>query len=736
MVHGSPKGQTVAGSSCSEGESPNRLAKEKSPYLLQHSCNPVDWYAWGEEAFAKARRENKPIFLSIGYSTCHWCHVMERESFEKEEIAAVLDEHFVSIKVDREELPNVDRVYMTFVQATTGSGGWPLSVWLDPDLKPFFGGTYFPPDARFGRPGFKDVLLRLAEVWQKDREKLVTLGNRNIESLREHMAGEKESGELSASFLDAGSSYYSVSYDSKLGGFGGAPKFPRPVNLNFLLRYYARTGGELALQMALHTLHEMAKGGMYDHVGGGFHRYSVDSRWHVPHFEKMLYDQGQLVVSYLEAYQITQDRFYSEVARDILDYVLRDMTHPEGGFYSAEDADSIIDPAHPEEKGEGAFYVWTQEEIEKILGQKEAELIAYHFGVHSGGNVLEDPHGEFPGKNILYVAHSAAESASHFGISEDEVDRKLSKARKKLFDARAGRPRPHLDDKILAGWNGLMISACAKAFQVFGEARYLQAARRAVEMVLEKLIVSESGRLKRRYREGEAAFEAAAEDYAFLIQGLLDLYEASFEIRWLQAAVALQEKQLELFWDPEGGGFFSNTGEDPSILLRMKDDYDGAEPSSNSISALNLLRLAQMSDRDEWQQKAQSVMQAFADRLKQSPQALPQMLVALDYFLSKPKQIIIAGKPGAQDTKAILDVVHGRFFPNKILLLADGAEGQAKLSERLSVISTMIPLKGKATAYICENFACQLPTADPTVVAKLLDGKQPGISAQPQTVAP
>jgi uncharacterized protein YyaL (SSP411 family) len=412
------------------------------------------------------------------------------------------------------------------------------------------------------------------------------------------------------------------------------------------------------------------------------------------------------------------------------------MTHPEGGFYSAEDADSVIDPAHPEEKGEGAFYVWTQEEMEKVLGRKEAELVAYHYGVQRGGNVLEDPHGEFPGKSILYVAHSAAESASHFGISEDEVNRKLSAARPKLFDARAGRPRPHLDDKILAGWNGLMISACAKAFQVFGEAPHLQAARRAAEMVLEKLIEAESGRLKRRYREGEAAFAAAAEDYAFLIQGLLDLYEASFEIRWLQAAAALQEKQVELFWDSEGGGFFSNTGEDPSILLRMKDDYDGAEPSSNSVSAMNLLRLAQMSDRDEWRQKAQSAMQAFADRLKQFPQALPQMLVALDYFLSKPKQIIIAGEPEAQDTKAILDVVHRRFLPNKILLLADGAEGQAELSKRLSVISTMKPLKGKATAYICENFSCQLPTADPTVVAKLLDGKRPSVSAQPQSVAP
>ena len=729
MSNDNSKEIVVEGAPCTEGQSPNRLAREKSPYLLQHACNPVDWHPWGEEAFQKAREEEKPIFLSIGYSTCHWCHVMERESFENEEIAAILNEHFVSIKVDREELPNVDRVYMTFVQASTGSGGWPMSLCLDPTLQPFFGGTYFPPESRMGMPGFKDILLRIAEAWKKDREKLIGMGARNMEALRAQTQTAGDLGELSASLLDGGFRHFAQSYDARLGGFGRAPKFPRPVNFNFLLRYHARTGNESALQMTLHTLREMAKGGMYDHIGGGFHRYSVDEGWHVPHFEKMLYDQGQLAVSYLEAYQITREEIYAGVARDVLDYVLRDMTHPEGGFYSAEDADSVIDPSHPEEKGEGAFYVWTEKEIEELVGNPDALLFRSHYGVRSAGNVSADPHEEFPGKNILYVAQSIEETARSLGKSTGEAERILAAARKKLFEARGSRPRPHLDDKILAGWNGLMISAMARGSQVLGETRYLEAARRAGSMILEKLHDPSSGRLQRRYRDGEAAFEAAAEDYAFLIQGLLDLYEASFEIHWLQSAMSLQEKQLHLFWDPIEGGFFSGTGRDPSILLRMKEDYDGAEPSANSASVLNLLRLAQMTDNEEWRREAEKGIAVFSARLETFPQAMPQMLAALDLYLSKPKQIILAGTPGAADTRAILEVVHGRFIPNKIILLADGAEGQKELSQLLPVISTMTPLKGKATAYVCENYTCQLPTSDPAVVARLLESKNAGVSA-------
>ena len=729
MSNDNSKEIVVEGAPCTEGQSPNRLAREKSPYLLQHACNPVDWHPWGEEAFQKAREEEKPIFLSIGYSTCHWCHVMERESFENEEIAAILNEHFVSIKVDREELPNVDRVYMTFVQASTGSGGWPMSLCLDPTLQPFFGGTYFPPESRMGMPGFKDILLRIAEAWKQDREKLIGMGARNMEALRAQTQTAGDLGELSASLLDGGFRHFAQSYDTRLGGFARAPKFPRPVNFNFLLRYHARTGNESALQMTLHTLQEMAKGGMYDHIGGGFHRYSVDEGWHVPHFEKMLYDQGQLAVSYLEAYQITQEEIYAGVARDVLDYVLRDMTHPEGGFYSAEDADSVIDPSHPEEKGEGAFYVWTEKEIEELVGNPDALLFRSHYGVRSAGNVSADPHEEFQGKNILYVSRSIEETARSLGKSTGEAERILAAARKKLFEARGSRPRPHLDDKILAGWNGLMISAMARGSQVLGETRYLEAARRAGSMILEKLHDPSSGKLQRRYRDGEAAFEAAAEDYAFLIQGLLDLYEASFEIHWLQSAMSLQEKQLHLFWDPKEGGFFSGTGRDPSILLRMKEDYDGAEPSANSASVLNLLRLAQMTDNEEWRREAEKGIAVFSARLEAFPQAMPQMLAALDLYLSKPKQIILAGTPGAADTRALLEVVHGRFIPNKILLLADGAEGQKELSQLLPVISTMTPLKGKATAYVCENYTCQLPTSDPAVLARLLESKNAGVSA-------
>ncbi len=706
---------------CADGQSSNHLAREKSPYLLQHACNPVDWYPWGEEAFQRAREEEKPIFLSIGYSTCHWCHVMERESFENKLVAAVLNEHFVSIKVDREELPNVDRVYMTFVQASTGSGGWPLSVWIDPTLKPFFGGTYFPPESGMGRPGFKDILVRIGETWKKDRGKLIAMGTQNLNALRAQINTSNEPpGELSGSLLDGGFSYFLENYDTRRGGFGSAPKFPRPVNFNFLLRYHARTSNEPALQMSLHTLREMAKGGMHDHIGGGFHRYSVDERWHVPHFEKMLYDQGQLAISYLEAYQITREEVYADTARDVLDYVLRDLTHPEGGFYSAEDADSMIDSSHPDEKYEGAFYVWTEKEVEELVGREKAKLFNFHYGVNSNGNVLADPHGEFRKKNILYVAHSIDETARSTGSSIEEVKRVLSFAQEKLFKARGTRPRPHLDDKVLAGWNGLMISALSRGSQILQEGRYLEAAHKACSMILEKLLDSSSGRLRRRYRDGEVGFEASSEDYAFVIQGLLDLYETSFEIRWFQSAMSLQKKQLELFWDPEDGGFYSGTGEDPSVLLRMKEDYDGAEPSANSISVLNLLRLNQITGSDEWQQKAKKGISIFASRLKSYPQAMPQMLVALDYYLSKPKQIILVGATNSKETKAMLKVIHQIFLPRKILLVADGTKGQKELSRLLPVISTMKPLKGKTTVYVCENYTCQLPTTDPAMVAKLL----------------
>src|SRR5579871_3444102 len=449
----------------SETALPNRLISEKSPYLQQHAHNPVDWHPWGEEAFARARAENKPIFLSVGYSTCHWCHVMEHESFESDEIAAILNRDFVPVKVDREERPDVDRIYMTYVQAATGSGGWPMSVFLTPDLKPFFGGTYFPPDNRYGRPGFPTLLDRIASAWRDQRAEIIETSGNVLSQLKKYSDSGAAGGIADKTTLDSTFQYFRRTFDSTHGGFGEAPKFPRPVIFNFLFRYYARTQRSEALQMSLDTLRAMAAGGMHDQLGGGFHRYSVDELWFVPHFEKMLYDQAQLAISYIEAYQITREPFYAAIARSTLDYVLRDMQHPEGGFYSAEDADSVIDPANPKVKGEGAFYIWTTQEVDQILGPDTAKLFGYRYGVEPGGNVNEDPHNEFIGKSILYLRHTLEETAKQFSISEDVASERLKQAAARLLQIRSQRIRPHLDDKILASWNGLMISPLAKAAQ-------------------------------------------------------------------------------------------------------------------------------------------------------------------------------------------------------------------------------------------------------------------------------
>ncbi len=709
-----------------QGQKPNRLAQEKSPYLLQHAFNPVEWYPWGEEAFAKARKENKPIFLSIGYSTCHWCHVMEHESFENDSIARIMNENFVCIKVDREERPDVDKVYMTTVQALTGQGGWPLSVWLTPDLKPFFGGTYFPPDSRYGRPGFADLLRQLSNAWQNRREEILDSGDKILAALKEHAnSSGASSSVLKTPLLRTAYSQFDHSYDERLGGFGSAPKFPRPSVFNFLLRYHTRKNERGGRDMTLHTLQRMRAGGMYDHLGGGFHRYSVDAYWRVPHFEKMLYDQAQLVWSYLEAYQITREKFYANVARETLDYVLRDMTHPEGGFYSAEDADSALDPKHPEEKVEGAFYMWRQAEMVEVLGNEDAEVFNYLYGVSASGNTISDPQGEFEDRNVLYAAYTLSEAAKRFKRSEDELETLVAHAKTKLFAARAHKPRPHLDDKIITAWNGLMISAFARAAQVLEEPKYLEAATRAAAFVIAKNYDPNTHTLKRRYRDGEAKFPAHLDDYSYFVLGLLDLYEASFDIKCLQQAAALTETQIRLFRDEQGGGFFDTSGEDASILLRTKEDYDGAEPSGNSIAVWNLLRLAQMLNRQEWWDLAESTLRTFAARLEKMPHAMPQMLAAMDFSLDKPKQIIIAGKPDAADTRALLAAIHARFIPNKILLLAEGEEGQKFLSASLPIVSSMTMINGKATAYVCENYACQLPTNEVEVLLQLLEGNKP-----------
>src|SRR5438132_8033557 len=580
----------------------NRLAREKSPYLLQHAHNPVDWYPWGEEAFAKARRENKPIFLSIGYSTCHWCHVMAHESFESEEVAAIMNREFVNIKVDREERPDVDRVYMTFVQATTGSGGWPMSVWLTPNLQPFVGGTYFPPEDRYGQPGFKKVLERIAAAWKQDHEKIVDQSSKIISALRESQTAQPAAADkIDIKILETAYEQFSRSYDTQEGGFSNAPKFPRPVTLNFLSRFYARdpssASGKRALEMNIFTLRKMAAGGMHDHLGGGFHRYSVDRYWHVPHFEKMLYDQAQLAIAYLDAFQITRDPQFESVARDILDYVARDMTSKNGGFFSAEDADSPVPvaavydrrtsesekrasiesseahraPLQKPETAEGAFYIWTKKEIDSVLGDA-TEIFDFHYGVQPHGNAPEgsDPQDEFRGKNILIERHPIAGTAKHFGntgslsasrtdssprepvrpagVSPADPEREqavrdlLKRCREKLSVIRSKRPRPHLDDKIIAAWNGLMISAYARGAQVLDEPRYLEIATRAAKFLQADLYDPSRKILYRNYRGDRSDIEAFADDYAFVIQGLLDLYEASFDVEWLKFAVQLQEE--------------------------------------------------------------------------------------------------------------------------------------------------------------------------------------------------
>jgi uncharacterized protein YyaL (SSP411 family) len=699
----------------------NRLASEQSPYLLQHAHNPVDWFPWGPEAFEKARREDKPIFLSIGYSTCHWCHVMERESFENEAIAVLLNRDYVPIKVDREERPDVDRIYMTFVQATTGGGGWPMSVWLTPDLQPFFGGTYFPPENRYGHPGFASLLTQIAAAWAADRGQIADSARDMVEQLRHQTEVEAgRAGAIDHAILDSGFYAFRRTFDTRLGGFGPAPKFPRPSVHNFLLRYYARTKNQEALDMALLTLREMAKGGIHDQLGGGFHRYSVDERWRVPHFEKMLYDQAQLAISCLEAFQATSDRQYAETARRILDYVLRDMTGPEGGFFSAEDADSATDPARPDLKSEGAFYVWSADEIRDGAGQPAADWFCYRYGVEAAGNVADDPHGEFTGKNILYQAHTVGETAQRFSRPLEEVRAGLLEAGRILLRARSQRVRPHLDDKILTAWNGLMISAFARGGAILEEPRYAAAARRAAEFLIARVYDPQTGALLRRYRQGEAAIPAFLDDYALFVQGLLDLYEAQFDLRDLELAIRLTEKQMELFEDPVQGAFFASAADDASLVMRVKEDYDGAEPSGNSVAAMNLLRLARFTNRSSFRQSAERTLAAFASRLAATPAALPQLLAACEWLLGEPREIVLVGGRDDADTEALLRALHSRFVPNRVIMLVDSHEARRALAAGIPSIEFMERIADRASAYVCRNYTCQLPVTESEKLAELL----------------
>jgi uncharacterized protein YyaL (SSP411 family) len=701
----------------------NRLARERSPYLLQHAQNPVDWYPWGDEAFAKARSEDKPIFLSIGYSTCHWCHVMEHESFEDAGVAGVLNEHFVAIKVDREERPDVDRVYMTFVQATTGSGGWPMSVWLTPDLKPFYGGTYFPPESKYGRPGFVDILQEIARIWKAERAKIVD----SAEALTSRLKSMEQAGPSDdmpgIAALERTVQQFRDAFDRRNGGFGDAPKFPRPSELLFLLREHARADAPQSAEMVLRTLRAMALGGMRDHTGGGFHRYSVDGAWRVPHFEKMLYDQAQLVLAYIEAAQVSGDPFYAEVAEDTLLYVMREMTDAGGGFYSAEDADSVppedVAEDHPHKK-EGAFYLWRAGEVDGLLGA-DAAIVKLRYGIEPSGNAPQDPQQEFTGKNLLYVARSIEQIAKETGKSPDDVVEVLHDTRLTMFKERLGRPRPQRDDKILAAWNGLMIAAfarMARALRGLGaDGRYagepfLNAARRAATFLREQMWNAETGVLLRRYRDGHAEIDGYAEDYAYVIHGLLDLFQADPQPIWLEWAITLQHRQDELFWDEKDGGWFSTTGRDPSVLLRMKEDYDGAEPTASSVSVLNLLTLSHLVADPQWGSRIERTLKLFATRLEKMGRGVPMMAAALSAFTAGVQQIVIVeGDPSMSSGPggdALDRAVALHYLPFSIQLRLS-AEAQRALAGRLPFIAAMQPLAGITAAYVCRDFTCRQP---------------------------
>ncbi|HWA05680.1 MAG TPA: thioredoxin domain-containing protein [Ignavibacteria bacterium] len=697
---------------------PNKLINEKSPYLIQHAYNPVEWHPWGEEAFQKAKDEDKPIFLSIGYSTCYWCHVMEREVFEVESIAKEMNRMYVNIKVDREERPDVDRVYMSALQAMTGSGGWPMSMFLTPELKPFYGATYVPPKSKYGLPGFEELITQLYDAWMNRRDEVLESGGKIIEHIREASQNTSSENELNKEMLLKGAQQFKNGFDEEYGGFGGAPKFPRPPGINFLLRAYYRFEDSESLQMVIRTLLQMAKGGMYDHLGGGFHRYSVDRYWRVPHFEKMLYDQAQLAVNYLEAYQITGDKYFGDITRDVLAYVSRIMTDPNGGFYSAEDAESVIDPAKPHEKEEGAFYVWSKNEIDKLLAE-DAEIFNYFFGVNDYGNAPQgsDPHSVFVEKNILYKKHTLSETSNKFERSTDEINELIEECKKILFNKREKRPLPHKDDKILTSWNGLMISAFAKAYQVFNEPVYLEKAQKAADFILENLYNAKDKKLLHRWRDGEANIDATLEDFSFFSQGLIDLYEASFDEKYLKLAIELCEVMINDFYDETEGGFFDTSGKDKSIIVRTKEDYDSAEPTGNSVAINNLLRLSALTGITNWYDMAYKSVLAFSGKLEKMPYAMPQMLVALDSLLYKPKQIIIAGSNNDETAFRMMREVLARYIPDKVVVKID----EKNASNSITFASKVIHGSSETTAYVCENFACRLPVKSVKELLELLE---------------
>ena len=696
---------------------PNKLISEKSPYLLQHAHNPVDWYPWGPEAFERAKKEDKPVFLSIGYSTCHWCHVMEQESFEDPEVAQLMNQTFVCIKVDREERPDIDNIYMTLCQMMTGRGGWPMTIIMTPDKRPFFATTYIPKETRFGQTGMKELVPSIRALWQGRREELFASAEQ-IAGALDQIASESPGslrGELGEGTLKTAYDQFSQQFDKQYGGFGTAPKFPTPHNLMFLLRYWRRTGDEGVLGMVEKTLQGMRLGGIYDHVGFGFHRYSTDSRWFLPHFEKMLYDQALLAMAYTEAYQATAGKEeYEQTAREIFSYVLRDMTDPKRGFYSAEDADS--------EGEEGKFYLWTHDEVGHILSQEEAELITSVFHIEREGNFTEEATGRKTGGNIFYLDKPLREIASDLAVPLEGLGQTLEGARTKLFEAREKRVHPHKDDKILTDWNGLMIAALAKGAQVFGEPLYEEAARRAADFVLSKM-VDARGRLYHRYRDGEAAITAFLDDYAFLTWGLIELYETTFEPSYLHKALDLNAMMIKHFWDGKKGGLYFTADDADTILTRKKEIYDGAVPSGNAVAMLNLLRLARLTAQPELEEKAAHLSRAFSTMISQAPGAHTQWMIALDFARGPCYEVVIVGDPHAEDTKAMVRTLRKAFVPSKAVILRPAGAETPDITRLAEFSKDLSRLNNKATAYVCRNFQCELPTTEPQQMLRLLEGE-------------
>jgi len=713
----------------------NSLAQEKSPYLLQHAHNPVDWFAWRDAAFAKARAEDKPIFLSIGYSTCHWCHVMERESFEDEKIGKFLNEHFVSIKVDREERPDVDKIYMTFVQSTTGGGGWPMSVFLTPDLKPFFGGTYFPPEPRHGRPSFLQLLQQIAGLWAERKTEIVASADELHTRLEQLTTRDvKENLPLTPATLKRAATIFQESYDAINGGFGGAPKFPQPGIPVFVLRAANRFNDATATEMVLHTCEKMAAGGIHDQLGGGFARYSVDAQWLVPHFEKMLYDNAQLAQLYLDAHLASNrashsthhNTSFAATARDILDYVLRDLTGPDGGFYSAEDADS--------EGQEGKFYCWTHDELSKLLTPEEFNVATKYYGITKVGNFVDHSHpNPLPGLNVLSVVNPIGGAALPRGQADQQVSptdlELLASAKTKMLAVRATRIRPHLDDKILASWNGLMLGTLARAGIVLGEEKYLAAAEKNLQFIRKKLWQRAAGILPadqthnqnfrqdaggtlfHRWRDGERDRVQLLEGYAFYLAGVIELYEATLNPAHLDFAIELADALLAKFYDPANGGFWQSPADADDLILRVKDDYDGAEPSGNSIATLALLKLAAITGREDFKRPAEATLHLFAARLQAQPTGLACLLQALDFSLEEPRRIVITGDANSKNFHNLLAATHSVYQPNKIVLGNAGA---------VEPFAKTLPSKDDTAAHVCTGTACQTPTNDPQILREQL----------------